>query len=120
MDLAELELSKPTNVVKAQANLSGLKPVGKIDLNPKPKPAAPPKATTPEPKAEAPKEVAAPQKAEAAAPVAKTETPVKEATPCVGFGLTKKNNPRINNIGHYFRYRNFKEKPDFNDLSFNF
>jgi translation initiation factor IF-2 len=75
------ELSKPTNVVKAQANLSGLKPVGKIDLNPKPKPAAPPKAATPEPKEEAPKEVAAPQKAEAAAPVAKTETPVKEATP---------------------------------------
>jgi translation initiation factor IF-2 len=75
------ELSKPTNVVKAQANLSGLKPVGNIDLNPKPKPAAPPKAATPEPKEEAPKEVAAPQKAEAAAPVAKTETPVKEATP---------------------------------------
>ena len=75
------ELSKPTNVVKAQANLSGLKPVGKIDLNPKPKPATPPKAATPETKEEAPKEVAAPQKAEAAAPVAKTETPVKEATP---------------------------------------
>jgi translation initiation factor IF-2 len=75
------ELSKPTNVVKAQANLSGLKPVGNIDLNPKPKPAAPPKAATPEPKEEAPKEVAAPQKAEAAAPVAKTETPVKEETP---------------------------------------
>ena len=75
------ELSKPTNVVKAQANLSGLKPVGKIDLNPKPKPATPPKAATPETKEEAPKEVAAPQKAEAAAPVAKTEAPVKEATP---------------------------------------
>jgi translation initiation factor IF-2 len=75
------ELSKPTNVVKAQANLSGLKPVGKIDLNPKPKPAAPPKAATPEPKAEAPKEVVAPQKTEAPDVVAKTETPVKEATP---------------------------------------
>jgi translation initiation factor IF-2 len=30
------EPSKPTNVVKAQANLSGLKPLGKIDLDPKP------------------------------------------------------------------------------------
>ena len=39
------ELSKPTNVVKAQVNLSGLKPIGKIDLDPKPKISALPKAS---------------------------------------------------------------------------
>ena len=59
------ELSKPTNVVKAQANLSGLKPVGKIDLNPKPKPAAAPKVAAPKAAAPAPKE-AAPTKEDAA------------------------------------------------------
>lgn len=82
------ELSKPTNVVKAQANLSGLKPVGKIDLNPKPKPAAAPKAATPEPKVVAapkevatPEETAAPAKAEEPAVETKKEAPVKEATP---------------------------------------
>lgn len=82
------ELSKPTNVVKAQANLSGLKTVGKIDLNPKPKPAAAPKAATPEPKAVAapkevatPEETAAPAKAEEPAVETKKEAPVKEATP---------------------------------------
>ena len=81
------ELSKPTNVVKAQANLSGLKPVGKIDLNPKPKPAAAPKVAAPKAAAPAPKE-AAPTKEDAVP--AKADKPSVADTPAV---VTKKEAP---------------------------
>ena len=97
------ELSKPTNIVKAQANLSGIKPLGKIDLNPNPKkPAAAPKASAPKetaiPKAEKPTEADKPtavdkpaeadkpttaEKPAAAAPTAKAKegAPAETATP---------------------------------------
>ena len=92
------ELSKPTNVVKAQANLSGLKPLGKIDLNPNPKkPAEAPKASAPKETAPTPKETAvlkaekptdadkptAVDKPAEAVPTAnaKAEAPAKTATP---------------------------------------
>ena len=64
--------SKPVTVVKAQANLSGLKTVGKIDLDPKPK------VKKEAPKEEAPKKDT-PKKEEPKKEALKTEVPKKEA-----------------------------------------
>ena len=76
------ELSKPTNLIKAQVNLSGLKPVGKIDLDPKPKIAALPKALKTElSRAVESKKAAAPEDAAAPEVVTETKTPVKVTTP---------------------------------------
>lgn len=112
------ELSKPSNVVKAQAKLGGLKAVGKIDLSPKPKLAAELKAATPEPKAETPKEVASSQKAEVSAAVAKREVPVKEAIPAKEESLKE---PTSENPGkietQYKKLSGLKSAGDNIDLS---
>ena len=81
------QLSKPTNVVKAQANLSGLKPVGKIDLNPKPKPAAAPKAAAPKETAPAPKEAVVPKEDAASA---KADKPTVVDTPAEAYKPAEK------------------------------
>ena len=75
------ELSKPTNVVKAQVNLSGLKPIGKIDLDPKPKISALPKASKTEFRVVESKKAAGPEDAAPSEVVTETETPVKVTTP---------------------------------------
>ena len=75
------ELSKPTNVVKAQVNLSGLKPIGKIDLDLKPKIAALPKASKTELRVEESKKAATPEDAATNEVVTETETPVKVTNP---------------------------------------
>lgn len=75
------ELSKPINLVKAKVNLSGLKPVGKIDLDPNLKTDKLPKALKTEPKVVKSKKAAAPEDAAASFVVTETKTPVKVTTP---------------------------------------
>jgi translation initiation factor IF-2 len=73
------EPSKPTNVVKAQANLSGLKPLGKIDLDPKPAIAS--KEVVSKETAPAAKAAVEPKEDSVPAVVAKDETTAKAVMP---------------------------------------